>query len=462
MVDRKDPTGGGAIDGDRRRVLKALGALSVTGLAGCGGDGDGGTDTDTEPDDTETDPGNTPTDTGDTGGSDVTFEISSLSVEPESPIGSGEAVTVTAEITNTGEDSGTKTVEYRIDGDVAAEQEVEIGGFSDTTVTFEGIDTSDLEPGQSYDHGVYTGDDDRTASLEVQELPDLTDPLISFNEEASTTGEVQLTGTISNPYLFGLVDVDVTLEVPEGWEIVEENGTSPGEIEEFDSREASWTLSVPDDASGESQLTATVTYSDGRQDPVERTAEHTMEIIQSISAPFGLNCGGFFDPEAGDGGAAVVDTRTIDGVEFESYLEDEDPNPYVQLTSTHNNSGSNDLGQSIEGVEGEMESVYQTMMWSESSFGFEVIIEPGTYEVTFHLAEIFFTGEDGDPDEPRIYSCSVNGDPVFEEFHPYNDPGPLTARTESTDVEVEGQSLTIELESSQENPMLNGFEIHEA
>jgi hypothetical protein len=458
MVDGNDQTDRRTIDGDRRRVLKALGALSITGLAGCGGDGDD--DTETEPDDTETDPDDTPTDTEDTGGGDVTFEISSLSVEPESPIGSGEAVTVTAEITNTGEDSGTRTVEYRIDGDVAAEQEVEIDGFGDTTVTFEGIDTSDLEPSQSYEHGVYTGDDDWTATLEVQELPDLTDPLISFNEEVSTTGEVQLTGTISNPYLFGLADVDVTLEVPEGWEIIEENGTSPDEIEEFDSQEASWTVIVPDDAGGEFDLTATVTYSDGRQDPVELTAEHTMEIIQSISAPFGLNCGGFFDPEAGDDGAAVVDTRTIDGVEFESYLEDEDPNPYVQLTSTHSNSGSNDLGQSIEGVEGEMESVYQTMMWGESSFGFEVIVEPGTYEVTFHLAEIFFTGED--PDEPRIYSCSVNGEPVFEEFHPYNDPGPLTAHTESIEVEVEGQSLTIELESSQENPMLNGFEIHEA
>jgi len=263
----------------RRRFLKAVGALGVAGLAGCGGDGDEDTPTPTETDGNGNGNGNGNGTTETEEPDNVVFEITDLTVEPEGPIGSGETITVSAGITNTGSDAGTQTVEYRIDGDVQADQDLELEGFASGSVTFEEVDTSELEPGGSYEHGVYTEDDERTATLEIQELPDLTEPLLSIDGGTLNTGEVQLTGTWTNPYTFGVVHGEATLEVPDGWEIVEESGTTFDELDASGSQDVTWTLNVPDDTAGDHELTATVTYSDGVQDPVEHTVTSTINVF---------------------------------------------------------------------------------------------------------------------------------------------------------------------------------------
>lgn len=272
MSDNKEAAG----STERRRFLEAIGALGVVGLAGCGGDGDEDTPTDTEAGGNGNGNGDTPTETE---GGDGVFEITDLTIEPEDAVSSGETITVSTEITNTADVTGTQTVEYRIDGDTVADQELELEGFGSGTATFEDVDTSDLEPGQSYEHGVYTEDDERTATLEIQEPPELNDPMVSFDGGLLSTGEVEITGEWTNPYLFTVADGEITLEVPDGWEVVEESGTTFDELDSLGSQGISWTVNVPEDASGDYSLTATSSYSDGVQDPVEFTVEETVTVF---------------------------------------------------------------------------------------------------------------------------------------------------------------------------------------
>ncbi|MDZ7747159.1 MAG: CARDB domain-containing protein [Halobacteriales archaeon] len=89
----------------------------------------------------------------------------------------GDNITVTANVTNDGIAEGTQTVEFQVDGNVVADEEVSLNGNESTMVTFEDIDTSGLDAGD-YTHGVYTDDDSQTATLTVESSSDgLTGPL---------------------------------------------------------------------------------------------------------------------------------------------------------------------------------------------------------------------------------------------------------------------------------------------
>jgi len=174
----------------RRRFLKTIGALGVTGLAGCGGDGD---DTDTETA-TETD-----TDT-----------------ETETPT---EATTTTTADTATPTDTGTPT---------------------DTATP---TDTGTPTPGQ--------------------DLPDDPPPIISFSGGGSVSpGEsTTLTGTIQNPYLFPIRNVEITLSPPsDDWSLSSDGETSFDELESQGTAEISWEITAPDDADGEYTISGTASF----------------------------------------------------------------------------------------------------------------------------------------------------------------------------------------------------------
>ncbi|MFC4541930.1 hypothetical protein ACFO5R_08315 [Halosolutus amylolyticus] len=94
------------------------------------------------------------------------FDVSNL--EPmDVTVTQGDVIDVSATITNTGEAEATQTVEFRVDGEALASEEVTLAGDENETVTFEGIDTAALEPGD-YTHGVYTEDANQTATLTVE------------------------------------------------------------------------------------------------------------------------------------------------------------------------------------------------------------------------------------------------------------------------------------------------------
>jgi uncharacterized membrane protein len=106
------------------------------------------------------------------------FQVSNLQA-PENAT-QGDAIDVSADIENTGEQTATESVEFRVDengdgfgdaGDVVLSQNVELAGGESTTVEFTDVDTSALEPGE-YAHGVFTADDNATAQITVEAPPE--------------------------------------------------------------------------------------------------------------------------------------------------------------------------------------------------------------------------------------------------------------------------------------------------
>ncbi len=109
------------------------------------------------------------------------FAVTELDGEVQSE--PGESVTVEATITNTGDEDGTQTVEFRFEGDLTESKGVTLGGGEATTLTF----TFDgPEETGEYTYSVHTEDDSGTGTLTVAEL------------EAPTIHTFELTDT-SNP-----------------------------------------------------------------------------------------------------------------------------------------------------------------------------------------------------------------------------------------------------------------------
>jgi hypothetical protein len=105
----------------------------------------------------------------------ASFDVSSLNAP--TTVTQGDAIDVSAEVTNTGEQTATETVQFRVDlnqdGTLSEEealtsQELELEPGETETVTFAGLDTSPLAPG-TYTHGVFTDDDSETAEITVEE-----------------------------------------------------------------------------------------------------------------------------------------------------------------------------------------------------------------------------------------------------------------------------------------------------
>lgn len=106
----------------------------------------------------------------------------------------------------------------------------------------------------------------------------------------------------------------------------------------------------------------------------------------------------------------------------------------------------------IQGTE--HDGLYQTAYWADEEFQLEVSLENGTYEVTLHLAEIFFSAE-----QERVFDVIINGEVVEEDLDIYAEVGEATALTISTEVEVTDNLLTVLCEASVNNPQLSGLEI---
>lgn len=94
------------------------------------------------------------------------FTVSNLDPQ-NATITEGDEIGVSATIENVGEATGTQIVEFRIDGDVVVDEELELDGGESDTVSFEGIETEDLDSGE-YEHGIFTENDSGTGTLTVE------------------------------------------------------------------------------------------------------------------------------------------------------------------------------------------------------------------------------------------------------------------------------------------------------
>ncbi|MCU4925820.1 PQQ-dependent sugar dehydrogenase [Halobacteria archaeon AArc-dxtr1] len=143
----------------RTRLLQGTGAASAIGLAGCLSDIPG---VDDDPEEDE-----------------AFFEVADL--EPAvATIDAGEPIDVSATVENTGDEEGTQDVELRVGDETLDATELTLEAGADETVSFEAIETDDLEPGE-YSHGVHSEDDADTGSLTIEGEPD--EEFLSWNRE---------------------------------------------------------------------------------------------------------------------------------------------------------------------------------------------------------------------------------------------------------------------------------------
>ncbi|MUW14149.1 hypothetical protein GJ633_05365 [Halorubrum sp. CBA1125] len=112
------------------------------------------------------------------------FAVSNLNAPASAT--QGEAIDVSAEISNEAdEDGATKQVQFRLDLDgdgsleadeTLASQELMLNGSQTKTVTFSGVETSNIKPG-AYTHGVVTEDDAATATITIEAVKDNAEPI---------------------------------------------------------------------------------------------------------------------------------------------------------------------------------------------------------------------------------------------------------------------------------------------
>jgi hypothetical protein len=116
------------------------------------------------------------------------FQVSNL--QAPSSATQGDAIDVSADVQNTGEETATKAVEFRVDADgdgsiddesAVLSQDVELDPGESTTVGFEDVDTSGLPVG-TLTHGVATPDDSATAQITIEEpaAPPTSDVTVSL------------------------------------------------------------------------------------------------------------------------------------------------------------------------------------------------------------------------------------------------------------------------------------------
>jgi len=185
---------------NRRWFMKSLGALSVVGLAGCGGDG-----------------------------------------------GDGDTPTDTATATETTEAPPTTTTE------------------APTTTTTTEAPTTTTTAGTPTDTVTPTDTETPTPTEAPCTLPGEPAPLLSFDNVSDATLSLSpnaetITGSVTNPYLFGIQNVEVTLNPPtDDWSVSEATKTF-GSLDQQSTQDVEWSVSVPSVAGEEFELTADVTY----------------------------------------------------------------------------------------------------------------------------------------------------------------------------------------------------------
>ncbi|MFB6198760.1 MAG: CARDB domain-containing protein, partial [Halobacteriaceae archaeon] len=94
----------------------------------------------------------------------ASFNVSGLSAPTN--VTQGNAITVNATVTNTGNASGQTTVEYRFNGTQRDSTSVSLNAGNATDVGFT-FNTSGITA-DTYTHGVFTGDDNQTAEITVE------------------------------------------------------------------------------------------------------------------------------------------------------------------------------------------------------------------------------------------------------------------------------------------------------
>jgi hypothetical protein len=146
------------------------------------------------------------------------FAVSELSAPSEA--GPGDEINVSATVTNTGNVSGTQTVEFVFDGTAVANSTVQLEAGENTTVGFTDIPLPSAEG--FYEHGVFTEDDSQTAEIGVG--VEFTDVAVVENPG----GDGDAAGTVS--MFAGDLPVGFTVEIVSSADVLPNNLTDEYDV----------------------------------------------------------------------------------------------------------------------------------------------------------------------------------------------------------------------------------------
>jgi hypothetical protein len=164
------------------------------------------------------------------------------------------------------------------------------GDGTDTATGTEATEAAETTAGTDTSTGTDTPTDTRSGTDSStptrtdtpinEDLGDPPDTLLSFSGSTVTTPDTTATieGTLSNPYLFDVHAVELSVSTPEGWSV------SPTDPQTFDSidtggdRSVTWDLTVPEDAEGQSTVAIDVSY-ESATDSASVTLEQSVTVF---------------------------------------------------------------------------------------------------------------------------------------------------------------------------------------
>jgi hypothetical protein len=479
--DRGDDGSSGRATTHRRQFLRGISAAGIAGVvAGCLGGGDDDTPTPT----TESGNGNGNGDDDDTTPTESTaFTI--RSVDPsEASAHRPNPIEITATIENGGSASAEETVELSVDSTVLASTDLSLDGGQVEDISLD-VNTEELDPGE-YEFTVATAEDDASGTLTAEPFLDPPRNLLSFDAEQPlqlSIGSNTITGVLDNPYLSAIESVETTLVVPDGWE-ADPGTVSVDSIEPRVPTSVEWEVSVPESAVEEHQLTVELSYS-ALGETAELSTDLSVTVSLPVSIPFGMDCGGTHTDEAveidglayqpaadvaqgvtlrtqpfGEEGETLYQGRQLtdeevwwpDGVST-SPVPEEFPGA---LSDVRPLAVEEDRGTAPDVANTPHDPLYWTEQYG-TDLAYEFSVPNGTYDVTVHLAEVWWAGEG-----QRVFDLSVGGETVAEGLDLYAEHGPDTAVQFTTEVEVSGSTLTVSTTSQEGPAKIAGIEIREA
>lgn len=141
---------------------------------------------------------NIPNTANETNRSEVHFEITNLTPQTRDiTVALDDTLAFMITVENTGEAKGTQTVEFRIDDDAVASQNVTLDVNDSTTVEFDEINVSHFDTGE-YEYGFFTNDDNRTATITFQPAGDDRVVVDRVDSNNGTDGENDVNGSDGN------------------------------------------------------------------------------------------------------------------------------------------------------------------------------------------------------------------------------------------------------------------------
>jgi hypothetical protein len=215
----------------------------------------------------------------------ASFQVSNL--EAPANATQGDAIDVSANVTNDGDEEATQTVAFRLDTDgdgtldgdeSLTSQEVTLDGDETQTVTFSDLNTSGLDAGD-FAYGVFTADDSTTATITIEAVDDGDDGDDADDGDGAEDGDNADEGKDSGAEEFTL---DEIAQAKYGYDFANLSTETTGEVQAIYNRQPFPDGTVPDDVRTRDEI-ANDRYG---YDFDEVSRETTIEIQNDYDAQF--------------------------------------------------------------------------------------------------------------------------------------------------------------------------------